>query len=82
MNLNETITLPGKRGVKLPLGALLEAIPGAVEAWKAKAADDQAPESDGGEKITAKEVLEDVGAFLASLAEHAAPAVLSANGLG
>jgi hypothetical protein len=82
MNLNETITIPGKRGVKLPLGALIEAIPAAAKAWQEKAADDQAPESDGGTKITAKEVMEDVGAFLASLAEHAAPAVLQANGLG
>jgi len=80
--MNDQVVTIGKRGVKVPVVALLEAIPKAVAAAQAKAADDRAPDSPGGATVTPGEVLEDVGAFLKALGEAALPAVLQANGLG
>lgn len=75
-----TITI-GKRGVKLPIFAILAAIPEAVEDAAESAADNHDPDSPGGEKVTPEEVLQDVGAFFEALAKGAAPAILRANGL-
>lgn len=67
--------------INIPVFAILAAVPAAVKAFKAKAADDRSPSSPGGAKVTAGEFLEDFGAFMGCLAEAALPAVAKANGI-
>ena len=66
--------------VRIPVVAVIAAVPRAVRAAKLVAADDRTPASPGGEKVTALEVAEAVAAFVAALAEDITPAVLAANG--
>jgi hypothetical protein len=68
--------------VRIPVVAVIAAVPKAIRAAKLVAADDKATSSDGGAKVTAKEVAEAVAAFTAALAEEALPAILAANGCG
>lgn len=65
--------------VRIPIGIIVTAIPAAVRAANAVAADDRSPESDGGTKVTPREVTEAVGAFFAALAAEVTPAILAAN---
>lgn len=67
--------------IRLPLFAILSAIPRAAARCRASAADNRDADSLGGAKVTAAEVAEDVLAFLAALAEETMPAILSANGV-
>lgn len=70
------------RRVKVPLIAIAGAIPRAVRRAQATAADDRAPESPGGEKVTAGEVAECILVFALALAEEVTEPFLRANGLG
>jgi hypothetical protein len=67
--------------VKLPVFAIVAAIPAAARKCRESAADNKAAASPGGSKVTAAEVLEDVLAFVAALGEEAMPAILKANGV-
>jgi len=71
----------GRRQVRIPIAAILAALPDAARAARERAADDHAESSPGGANVTAGEVAEDVAAFLSVLAEAVLPAVLKANGL-
>jgi PPE-repeat protein len=66
--------------VRIPVLAIVNAIPAAVRAANAVANDDRDASSDGGAKVTAREVTEAIGAFTAALAEEVLPAILAANG--
>jgi len=68
--------------VRIPVVAVLAAVPKAVRAAKLVAADDKSASSDGGTKVTPKEVTEAVAAFAAALVEEVLPAILAANGCG
>lgn len=68
--------------VRIPIVAVVAAVPKAVRAAKLVAADDKSASSDGGTKVTAKEVTEAVAVFTAALAEEVLPAILAANGCG
>lgn len=70
----------GKTGVKIPLTTLISAIPKAIKALQAKAADNHDEDSPGGVKTTPGEVAEDVAAFCTALAEALLPAVLKQLG--
>ena len=78
IELHDTITVG--RGVKIPIFALLAAIPDAIAAAKAQGADDRDTDSPGGATVTAGEVAEDIGAFLLALGEAALPELLRING--
>jgi len=65
--------------VRIPIFTLLAAIPEAMRAAKAVAHDDHDPASPGGERVTAEEVAQAVGAFCEALAEAAVPAIVAAN---
>lgn len=65
--------------VRIPIFTLLSAIPDAVRAAQAVAHDDHDPASPGGERVTAEEVAQAVGAFCEALAEAAVPAIVAAN---
>lgn len=67
--------------VRLPIFALLAAIPRAAKRCRESAADNHDASSPGGAKTTASEVTEDVLAFLSVLVEEAMPAILAANGI-
>lgn len=67
--------------VKLPIFALIAAIPRAAKRCRESAADNKDAGSPGGAKTTAGEVAEDVLAFLSVLVEEAMPAILTANGI-
>ena len=75
----ETVVV-GKRNVRIPVGALIAAIPEAVAAVRASAADNRDADSPGGAAVTPGEVAEDVAAFFQELAKAAGPAILRANG--
>lgn len=66
--------------VRIPIAAIVAAIPAAVRAANAVSADDKSASSDGGKKVTPREVTEAVGAFFATLAVEVTPAILAANG--
>jgi len=66
--------------VRIPIVAIIAAIPQAVRAAKLVAADDKAPASPGGTKVTAAEVAEAVAVFVAALTEEVLPAILASNG--
>jgi PPE-repeat protein len=66
--------------VRIPIIAVVTAIPKAVRAAKLVAADDKRASSHGGAQVTAKEVAEAVAAFTTALAEEVLPAILAANG--
>jgi hypothetical protein len=68
--------------VRIPVVAVIAAVPKAIRAAKLVAADDKSPTSDGGTRVTAKEVVEAIEAFTLALSEEALPAVLAANGCG
>ena len=78
LTIHDTVTI-GRRGVRVPIVAILAAIPDAIAAAKAKAANDRDADSPGGATVTAGEVVEDIGAFFLALAEAAGPAILEAN---
>ncbi len=80
--MSQEVLVIGKRGVRIPVVTILAALPLAVKRAKEMGADDRDPDSPGGEKVTAQEALEDIGAFFQTLAEQAAPAILEANGIG
>ena len=65
--------------VRIPVFTLLAAIPDAVRAAQAVAHDDHDPASPGGERVTADEVAQAVGAFCSALAEAALPSIVAAN---
>ena len=71
----------GRRGVRLPLFAIIAALPRAARKARESAADNKEAASPGGAKVTAAEVLEDFLAFGTTLLEEALPAVLEANGV-
>ena len=66
--------------VRIPIVAVLAAVPKAVRAAKLVATDDKSASSDGGAKVTPREVAEAVTAFAAALVEEVLPAILAANG--
>lgn len=66
--------------VRIPVVAVIAAVPSAIKAARLVAADDKATSSDGGSKVTAKEVGEAVAAFTLALGEAVLPAILAANG--
>ena len=66
--------------VRIPVFAIIAALPAAVRAANAVAADDRSVESDGGAKVTAREVTETIGAFVAALLSDVTPTILAANG--
>lgn len=68
--------------VRIPIVAVLAAVPKAVRAAKLVATDDKSASSDGGTKVTPKEVAEAVTVFAAALVEEVLPAILAANGCG
>lgn len=76
--INDVITI-GRRGVKIPVVAILRAIPRAIKAAKESAADNRDASSPGGAKVTAGEVAEDVAAFFAKLAQVVAPEIIELN---
>ena len=77
LTVHDTITTA--KGVKIPVAAILAAIPAAIAAEKASASDDHDPSSPGGAAVTPGEVLADIGAFFLALGEAAAPAIVAAN---
>jgi hypothetical protein len=66
--------------VRIPVVAVIAAVPGAIKAARLVAADDKSASSDGGTRVTAKEVGEAVAAFTLALGEAVLPAILAANG--
>jgi len=68
--------------VRIPVVAVIAAVPGAIKAARLVAADDKTAASDGGTKVTAKEVGEAIAAFTLALGEAVLPAILAANGCG
>lgn len=72
----------GRRGVQVPVAAIIAAIPAAIARAQAVGADDRDPDSPGGVQVTPGEVAEDVGAFFLALGEQVLPDVLAANGVG
>jgi hypothetical protein len=75
-----SFTIPiGK--VKIPVIPIALAIPGAVRAAHAYAADDHEPSSPGGTATTAGEVTEAIGVFLTHLGQKIKAPVLRANGV-
>jgi hypothetical protein len=69
------------RGVVIPVGEIIAALPAAVAACQLSAADNKEASSPGGEKVTAAEVLEDLGKFFEVLLQKSLPATLKANGI-
>ena len=67
--------------VKIPVFAIIKAIPGAVRAAAAVAADDKSASSPGGTAVTPGEVVEAIAAFVGALGEAIIAPVLDANGL-
>jgi hypothetical protein len=68
--------------VRIPVVAVIAAVPKAVRAAKLVASDDKSASSDGGVRVTPKEVAEAVAAFTTALAEEVLPSILAANGCG
>lgn len=66
--------------VRIPVVAVIAAVPSAIKAARLVAADDKSASSDGGSKVTPKEVGEAVAAFTLALGEAVLPAILAANG--
>lgn len=66
--------------IRIPIVAVIAAVPRAVHAAKLVTAEAHGPLSPGGAKVTPLEVTEAIAAFLAALAEDVTPAVLAANG--
>jgi hypothetical protein len=67
--------------VKMPVFAIVAAIPKAVKAAKVVGADNRDASSPGGKKVTAGEVAEVVAAFLVALGAEVTDDILEANGL-
>jgi hypothetical protein len=65
--------------IQIPIFAIIAAIPQAIAAAHAVAADDHDSDSDGGAKVTPAEVAEAIGAFARALGVAALPAILRAN---
>ena len=65
--------------IQIPVFAIIAAIPQAIAAAHAVAADDRDSDSDGGAKVTPAEVAEAIGAFARALGDAALPAILRAN---
>lgn len=68
------------RGVVIPVGEIIAALPAAIAACQESAADNKSPSSPGGTKVTAGEVMEDIGKFFEVLIAKAMPAAMKANG--
>jgi hypothetical protein len=67
--------------VKIPVFAIVEAIPRAIKRAREVGSDDRDADSPGGSKVTVLEVTECVAAFFAALTEEVLPKILSANDL-
>lgn len=67
--------------VKVPVFAIVAAVPKAVKAAKVAGADNRDANSPGGKKVTAGEVAEVIAAFLAALGAEVTDDILEANGL-
>jgi hypothetical protein len=79
--LKESVMVVQIGKVKIPLFAVIRAVPLAVKAAAEEASDNKAPSSPGGAKVTPGEVGEVVLAFVLKLADIVAEPVLKANGL-
>lgn len=67
--------------IRVPVLAVVTAVPRAVRRAQAVAGDDRSPDSPGGTTVTPGEVLECVLTFTTALAEEITEPFLRANGL-